>query len=209
MKHLILLSLLFLSFNLIMAQSQKESLATATQKQSSWIGLEIGLMESPTIVPVPRTIWVQTTPIHPSLNYSYFIKNRLALFGALRTGVSLMKSRPADLSISSQSFTATHIGGSIGSRWYPFKPIGLFGEIEYQNLLFIVSGENFNSTDAFQSLGIDVGWTWFVGKQKNIILEVQGKTIATTFKNALPLDTSSPYSVSAGIKYNFSWNKGE
>jgi len=200
MKQLIFLSLLLFIVNFTSAQTQKESLAAATLQGSSWVGFEIGLGESLNLPPVQQPAMIRSFPIHPSLNYSYFIRNRLALFAKLSPGFTLITTQQLN-SPRVESFMSRHIGGSIGSRWYPFKPIGLFGEIEYEHLFTSLVSESHTSTGQFQSLGIDVGWTWWFGENRNIMFEVQLKTFATTFDPQSVLDSSSPSVLSLGVKY--------
>jgi len=194
-QKVLIITILLCSSLLLTAQTQKESLARAAAKGKYWIGIEMGFGGDEGLDTIPtRELYI---PLRPSLNFNYFIANRLALIGSFRTGITYLNENKPERPI----YSTSHIGGSLAVRYFPIKAVGFFNEIEYQHLKTQLNSSEQQFSGQLTTLGVDVGWAWFVGKKKNAILEVQLRTIGLRFNSEEIFDPTSPYIFNIGYRH--------
>ncbi len=203
-KNILLLFVITCSVSSLFSQTQKESLAAQTAKGNSTIGFDLGL-GNPLRMPIFQQS-ASSLSIAPSLNYSYYLANRLSVGGSINTGFTKYSNR---LSASNKE-----IGASVFTRYYPIKTVGFFTELEFEyswnkfDLNRDIEVDNFSSQYSKQTTGLDVGWSWWLGKDKRILLEAQTRLLDFNVTSSNSWFEIAPSSTSIGIKYQLGKKKG-
>jgi len=162
-KIVIICTLLIFSLSAF-AQSQKELLPSFTEKGKSYLGFDMGFDGGAAGGENRLTL---SLGLKPAVSYQYNLLNRLSVGGkiASTTRLNYDSFSGGDAINSSQS-----VSGSVYTRYYPFKTNGFFVEGEYIHELNFLRNTR---TQHVQKFGINPGYSFMVGKNKNIALDLK------------------------------------
>jgi len=165
-----ILVITFLIFSLsTFAQTYQESFSTYTEKGKSYLGFDLGYDARLSFG--PNGSRVASYKFRPGLSYQYNVMNRLSIGGKI-SNTTRLNSRNSIAGVGRGFFKDMQsIGGSIFVRYYPFKRNGFFVEGEYiQELNF---SANTNNPKHVQKFALNPGYTFMIGKNKNIALDLK------------------------------------
>lgn len=166
MNKIILICALLIFTLSAFAQTQRELLPSFTEKGKSYFGFDLGLSGSRGVGATGRP-FVTYLMTKPAISYQYNVLNRLSVGGRISNTTHMWFRNE----FGQPSFNnAQTLGGSVFARYYLFKNNGFFIEGEYINEVNFLPNTR---SQHVQKVGFNPGYTFIVGKNKNIALDLK------------------------------------
>lgn len=163
MKKLLLIFIgLALTFS-VFSQSQKELLSTFTKKGNSYLGVELSTNTSGVIGSGFNILGAR---LSPAVKYQYNVTNRFSIGAGLSTEIRSVNQRIDGEDVNTK---ALRVGASVLLQYYPFRKNGFYIETEFRNESNLLK----DGIDKNFRLGFHPGYTFIVGKNKNIGLDIK------------------------------------
>lgn len=163
-KIVLICTLLIFSLSAF-AQTQRELIPGFTEKGKSYLGFDLGLITGAS--GQFGTSAVYGLSLKPTVSYQYNVLNRLAVGGKI-SNTSLLQFRSPTGERGLNHYQS--LSASISARYYPLRNKGFFIEGEYiREVNFLPNTRN----QHVQKFGLSPGYTFIVGKNKNIALDLK------------------------------------
>lgn len=163
MKNLLLIFIALTLTSSVFSQSQKERLSTFTKKGNSYLGVELSTNTSGVL---GSTFNILGARLSPAVKYQYQVANRFSIGAGLSTEIKSVNHRVDGENVNTKALS---IGASVLLQYYPFRKNGFYFETEFKNESNILH----EGIDKNFRLGFHPGYTFVIGKNRNIGLDVK------------------------------------
>jgi len=186
-RIILIITPLIFSISLSYSQSQKEALRSFNEKGKTYFSTELDFIMNFTSIRNRGAVLSLT----PKIGVHHNVLDRLSIGANIKAGTSLSM----DLNRNVRSFNSSNnsLGFELSARYYPFKKNGFFVEGAMDNRLFFYKDPRLAELGDkyYSALKFSPGYTFMIGQNKKVALDIKLGLISTTFRGINILDAPS------------------